>query len=776
LYALALGMLTGARAATAAPPPAAVLADRQTLFLSVSVNRSPRPGVHEVLRRDGAFYVKPETLREWGLRPPADARDGEDVPLDRLPGVTLHYVVELQQLELTVPVAMLDGVPLRLTSGIAAGQAPDTAKRVPGLLVNYDLFVQKGRDVASINALTEMRVLSLFGGVLSHGLSAHSVHAPAAADQGVTRLDTTWRRSMYEDMYTVTAGDLVARGLQWTRPLRLGGLQVARDFSLQPYRPTSPLMTVTADAALPSTVELFINGQRQLGQQVAPGTFRIDTLPSVTGAGSAQVVVTDLAGRAQRIDLDFYAAPALLQQGLLDGSFEAGYPRRGFGLASADYASRPVALGTLRYGLADAFTLEAHGETSRDVWMAGIGGIVRVPGRWGLFGGALARSDSAGASGTLQSWAYQYLEPRYSVTGTLLRRSRGFRDAAAVVDGAPPRLLASVAFGISTPLGRWSIGGARQVAFDGTRSSLVTASLTRDLPGHSMLTLSLLAGTGPHARSPQLAVNWSMPLDPGGTLAATYSHADGRHAAAVQYSHEPRPETGGIGYRLEASGDGAGSGAHLQLHEATAVAQWTAGVFQRESIAPLAYAGIDGSLLFAGGGLHPMGSAGESFAVVSTSGLASIPVRLENRLVGTTDATGTLFVPQLNAYQANHLSIDTLDLPVEFHPAGVEASAVPERGGGVAVAFDIRRMHPLQLTVRDATGRYLPVGSEAAIANAQGEQAHTVVGHEGFVYVESPPDEPSVLTVRGESGTCTARLPAPSPAGNVSCIPGDAPR
>src|SRR5690606_34905382 len=116
------------------------------------------------------------------------------------------------------------------------------------------------------------------------------------------RLDSTWQLDFPERMLSLTVGDNVTGALSWTRPTRVGGIRLARNFSLQPYRVVTPLVSFTGESVLPSSVDLMINGIRQSREQVLPGQFQIDTAPTLNGAGQAQVVITDINGRSQVVN------------------------------------------------------------------------------------------------------------------------------------------------------------------------------------------------------------------------------------------------------------------------------------------------------------------------------------------------------------------------------------------------------------------------------------------------------------------------------------------
>ena len=92
-----------------------------------------------------------------------------------------------------------------------------------------------------------------------------------------------------------------------------------------------------------------------------PGPFTIDRVPTITGAGQMQVVVTDALGRQQVIAQPYYTGPTLLRAGLSEYSFEAGAIRSDYGLPQ-QRLRRLRAAGTYRRGFSDSVTAEVHAE------------------------------------------------------------------------------------------------------------------------------------------------------------------------------------------------------------------------------------------------------------------------------------------------------------------------------------------------------------------------------------------------------------------------------
>src|SRR5690606_33986532 len=116
--------------------------------------------------------------------------------------------------------------------------------------------------------------------------------------------------------------------------VRFGGVQWATNFATQPGFVSLSRPAMQGEAALPSTLELYVNDTLRLKRDVPAGPFSIQDLPVMTGRGEARLVVTDLLGREQVIVAPYYASPRLLDPGLNAWSYEIGAVREDYGLFS----------------------------------------------------------------------------------------------------------------------------------------------------------------------------------------------------------------------------------------------------------------------------------------------------------------------------------------------------------------------------------------------------------------------------------------------------------
>src|SRR5690606_41418361 len=103
------------------------------------------------------------------------------------------------------------------------------------------------------------------------------------------RLDSSWEWSFPDTMTRLALGDTTTGSLGWTRAVRVGGIHLGRNFGLQPYRATTPLPAFLGEVAVPSELELYVNGVRQYSGEVPVGPFQLVSQPGIDGAGDARL-------------------------------------------------------------------------------------------------------------------------------------------------------------------------------------------------------------------------------------------------------------------------------------------------------------------------------------------------------------------------------------------------------------------------------------------------------------------------------------------------------
>ena len=724
------------------------------LYLEVSLNHTAYGTPQPFELREGRLFASVATLRQIGFV--LDGRgEAESLAPDSLDGVSVRYDASLQRVAIDAPLSLLSLATTRLN---APGTDIPTASASPGLLFNYDLYSSRDDHSDSTSAFAELRLFGAGRGVFSQTAvtrSQRNEDEPRRTDS--VRLDSSWRWSSPASMISVSLGDVISGQLDWTRPLRLGGVRIGRDFGLQPYRITTPLPTFVGEVAVPSAVDLYVNGIRQYSGELPPGPFQLATIPGITGAGNAQLVVTDAFGRTRQLDFPFYAAQQLLAKGLSDWSLSLGLAREDYALRSFSYGSEPLASADLRYGVSDAFTVEAHAEGGDSVVNGGLGAIWLLGGA-GVFSASLAHGQDRSDSGWLYAAAYNWSNGRFNIAADTQRTHGEYRDVASRYGQAPARVSErAVASWNDTRLGSLGLSYVRLIYRDETPARYASATWSRNFKSGASLSLSYNQNLD-RSEDRNLYLGFSMNFDRSLQLSASLQRNRGRDQAVLDLSR-PLPGDGGFGWRLQARGGDGEEGGLAEAGWLTGYGRYSLG-YARQGDIDYGYASASGSLVWMGGHVFAARNVSDAFAVVSTDGRADVPVLLENRPIGRTDRDGMLLVTPLNAWQRNRIAIDPMELPADLRLDRVEVQATPQDRSGTLVRFGIEQVRAAVLVLHDAQGQALPVGSRVHLDSG----GNAVVGYDGETYLDSLQD---LNTVRVDTADvpCSVRFEYPAGGG-----------
>lgn len=718
LDAWALAALCLAAGCTHAGTQSVVPVTPVELYLQVSIDGEDT-GVVAPFVQDGPHLRSPvATLRDLGLDPTLfDVASRDSFDLDAVPG--LHYTYDAQHQRLDLQLGDRLRHPLQLQ-----GRSVRPAERAAGsrgLVLNYDMHAQAG-SARALNSLTEVRWFD-GNGVLTNTGAAVLM----GGERGYVRYDTTWTRSDPDRLSTLEVGDFITPSLSWSRSLRLVGLQWRRNFSLRPDLLTYPVASYGGSAVVPSSVSLYVNGIRQFQSNVTNGPFQIRDIAGVNGAGQASIVTEDALGRIVSATVPLYIDTRLLDAGLTDYAVSFGVPRHGFGLESFDYARSPVLAGSFRRGLNDALTLEAHGEARAGLLNAGTGTLLRM-GQAGVASVAIAGSTGRGRGGQ-GTLGYQYVAPRFSLDMAATRASIRYADSGTL-EGTPiVRASDHVTLGMA--LARGTSVSASYVGYkvSGQPAARVAS-----------LNLSTYLGFGVHANlsafrdlrkaeARGLLATLSVALGDHIGANATSGTQNGMRTRSVSAASAP-DAAGGVGWNLQQGSFGAQTYAQGQLEYLGRAGEVRASVLD-VSAGRNTSIDVNGALVAMDGAVLATRRIGRGFALVTT-GVPDLPVLQEHRLIGRTDGSGRLLVPDLMPYTRNDISIDVAELPADMRVASTTQSVVPQQFAGVAAHFALERYAAATVIVLGADGRPLPPGTPVQLLGGM----RSVIGYDGVVFVD----------------------------------------
>jgi outer membrane usher protein len=763
---------TGAGAEAAALP----------LYLAVTINGHDTKLIANFAQHmDGRFSSPATELKELGIIVPEGAVG--DVFLDDLPGLSFVYDEQRQVMAITA-----DGSALveKTISGIGKS---DLLAPQPGFgsVLNYGLYattpdtLQDGDvDLSGASLSLDHRVYTPWGVLTNTGV----LRTQGLTYEGASgvRTDSYFTYVDQENMTTYTVGDVLSSSLPWSRSIRLGGGQVRRDFGLRDDIIPTPLLTASGTATVPSTVDVYIGNVRTFTGNVDPGPFVLTDVPLIDRYGDARIVLRDVGGRETEVTVPFYASQFLLKEGMLDYSLEAGFARQDYGQESFSYGTDPVASGSLRYGLSDRLTFEAHAEGKSDLAMAGAG-FTTV-----LFNRAEATFAAGGSvhDGDTGLFAYGRISTEFADFSLSASSFRSFGDFAdlAYATGIdelgedkltqdytylePPKAMDVVSLGIPLLFDRSSVNLSLIHALREDEEDLIaSASYSRNigwrdasLRFNGFVDLGDDGGFG-------LVAGFSMPLGNAYLNAGVAGDSDGGITPAASVQKPLGSEVGSYGYRVDGSGTDIygsnGAGASYRTSFGVADAR-----IRADDGRVSASASFDGALVMAGGGVFASNTIYDSFAVVD-AGVPDVPVLLQNNPAATTGRNGKALVPGLRSYAANKVSIDVTSLPVDASVSGTDETVIPARRSGVTVNFNGGVKSSALIILRDAEGRHVAPGAVAAL---NGGAAENVLGYDGQLWLEglAPSNSLTVQTVDG--GACSASFSyAPDPGNQVTIDP-----
>jgi outer membrane usher protein len=759
VLALVLGFFSG-RAVAA-------IGDVCQLQLEVFINQAPTHLIGSFTMVVGRkIAARRAELEEIGLQPRGDASPDEMVVLDELVGLSYRYDEASQQIFITV----IDQ--LRATKKLDASAAPreDVAVRTDyGSVLNYNLFAAgsgqwapRSTAFSGSSAALDARAFSPFGTLSQSGILRSSFDRRFDA----LRLDTTFTYSDRETLTTYRAGDAINGGLAWTRPIRIGGLQTQRNFGLRPDLVTLPLPSASGSAAVPSTVDVFVNNVKTSSQQVESGPYQISNVPAVSGSGTARVVLRDASGRETVTNLPFYVSSKLLAEGLFDFSLEAGMPRLSYGTITDTYAKTFVASASGRRGLVDWLTVEGHAEGGAGLLNAG-GGVVMRTGSFGVASGALTASRYAGNFGLQSYLAYETSVLGVSIqlssqhtfgsyddlaSATARLQSSLLADTQTVLAGLSfanpilpfsaatgslwtsaraPKALDRISIGLPLPFDLSTLSASFIHLNDasGRLSNILSASWSHELPYRATAFATAFKDISDR-KNCGFFVGLSIPIGDTVLASSGVSRNSNGTSAAFDVVKPLAQQPDSVGWRLHDS-EGATPERSAAISYRSNYARMEADVRQYGNNAN-ASAEIEGAVATMGNGVFLANRIDDAFAVID-AGVPGVEVFHENRSVGFTDSDGRALIPNLRSYQKNKIAIDTRNLPIDADISTTQDIIAPADRSGVRVNFGVRtdtRAAVLVLTAPD--GRPIPAGAQGRI---EGGEAF-VVGYDGRAWVK----------------------------------------
>lgn len=551
---------------------------------------------------------------------------------------------------------------------------------------------------------------------------------------------------------TNTAGDLFDS-------FSLRGVMLRSDERMLPDSLRSYTPVLRGIAETNARVTVMQRGLNIYETVVPPGPFELSDIGTMGWGGDLELVVTEADGRQRRQSVPFSAPPMLLHEGVSNFTLLAGELKD-----QQSSLTPPVAQGTYRYGLSNAWTLYGGAQFGEKYHAFGIGNAFNTP-----IGGisfdlmhakSIIRNDEHASGNSYQINYSKYLSDtdtnltlaayRYSTRGFY-----SFREAATERDArydlnanrdtrTRHRFTATVSQRVADTMSLWFSGSlytywgdrgdSRQysVTFNhslNTFSYGLTAMRSRNELGHDensvLLSVSVPLGSRTAFEKPLFSSVYSsvsksntgntqfqMQANGSQGVQNELTYGVGSSAGNFSQGQRDRAVNGNVNYRAGYGQIGATASANN--HNA-----------QQLSLS------VAGSVIAHAGGITAGPTIGEQpFAIVSAEGASG--ARLLNGYGSKIDAFGYAIMPSLTPYRENAVQLDSRGLPETVDVLENERVVVPRQGAAIAVNMKTITGAPMVLTLRNEKGEVLPIGSD--IQDEKGASL-AVVGQGGQAFV-----------------------------------------
>lgn len=593
---------------------------------------------------------------------------------------------------------------------------PETLPTTAGGFLNIDTFAfQVQGENIRIATQTDLGV-SAFNGLW------RSKHA--FLRDGSRRLDSHVRWDLQRSQTALVIGDILNNGLGLNPDVRFGGVSWGSDFSQRPEIATYPLPSIQGDAALPSSVELFVDGQLRQSNRLSSGPYAIETQSGINGAGNINVIIRDALGRETQISQPFYTSPKLLRAGLIDYQIDMGRLREGFATDQDEYTSGFFSArwrqGTETWGTWGLRTdIQDHSESLQGDWLISHE-------RWGLFqtGWGVSHDNDLGW-GRRGLLGYEWLSANHSLQLQASASSPAFIELGRAPGALAKSLRAQTGWRLSPSLSM-SLGWSDEHRRDRERIQLSTVSLSQHVSADRQFFTSLI-------HSPSFGLNSSV------GISQRMSQA---WLGIAQLSHR---EEDGLGLQLNVSWQPTASAwsgrvaSEVRSHE-------------HVNQASLLYLGDHGNISVGLGDRNGVTSAQTSVSttvawipnnvfwskripssfVVIDAGAPDVTIYSNNQPVGKTDAQGQHLLTDVWPYQTTAIRLGWESLPISQQLGDMEREIRPPRGVAMLALANADPQYSEAWHARLSSGELLPTGSRLM---RDEELANLPSGLEGLVYV-----------------------------------------
>ncbi len=721
------------------------------LFLNISINANASEDLVAVKQsKDGKLYIRARDLKALRLKMNGQHPDTDWVCINDLKGIQFKYLEKEQALNLNIPPSMLTGYAVDLSGQQLTSPHLLKMKPLNAAILNYSVYNSIINDENTFSGSAEGIFNSALGnfssGVLYNGSNENSYN-----HEKWVRLESKWQYVDPEKIRLYTLGDFISNSPDWGSSIRLAGFQWSSAYTQRGDIVTSALPQFSSSAALPSTLDLYVNQQKIYSGLVPSGPFDIKQLPFISG-NEVTLVTTDATGQQSITKKPYYFSSKILAKGINEFSVDVGIPRYNYGLYSNDYDDATFASGAIRYGFSNSLTLSGGTEASTDgLSNFGTGFAKNVFGV-GVINADIAASqykDENGYSALLGlegrisknisfNTSYRKVfdnyfdlarvsQVRYLKDNSINAEAQNYLSYSALADEI---FRAGINYNFYAGYGAYL--GYNQIKYSENSYKLLSANISGSLNKNWGFYTSAYKD---YENNKDYGIYFALRYTPSSKLNAitSVSSDSGRLSYRQEIFGLSEPKIGSFGWGgyVERDQDAKENNASLYASYRARAAYLT-GRYNRFGDNDQVALSATGSLVAAAGRIFAANEIGEGYAVVTNAGPRSQILNGGVNL-GFTDNAGRFLIPSLMPYQENHIYLDPSYLPLNWNVKATEQKTVVGYRQGTLVDFGAHQVISGLVKLIDQNNSPLLPGYTVRI-NGQQEG---MVGYDGEVFIQN---------------------------------------
>ncbi|WP_092707162.1 fimbria/pilus outer membrane usher protein [Acinetobacter sp. yr461] len=719
------------------------------LFLKISINSNISTDLISVHQdQDRKLYIRARDLKVLRVKIDEHTPDSQWVCINELKEIQFKYLENEQSLNLQIPSNMLADYSVDLNGQQLT--SPHLLKMEPlnAAILNYNLYHTLTNDENVFSGSAEGIFNSAIGN-FSSGILYNGSNETSYSHEKWVRLESKWQYVDPEKIRIYTLGDFISNSSDWGSSVRLAGFQWSSAYTQRGDIVTSALPQFSGSAALPSTLDLYVNQQKIYSGLVPSGPFDIKQLPFISG-NEVTLVTTDATGQQSITKQAYYFSSKILAKGINEFSVDVGVPRYNYGLYSNDYDDATFASGAIRYGYSNSLTLSGGAEASTD-GLSNLGtGFAKNLFGFGVINADIAASQYKDENGYS---ALVGLEGRISKNISFNTSYRkvfdNYFDLARVsqvrylkdnqADAEPKNYLSYSALadeilraGINYNFyeGYGAYLGYNQIKFSDNSYKLVSANLSGSLNKNWGFYSSAYKDYENHK---DYGIYFALRYTPSTRVntITSISNESGKTTYRQEINGFSDPQIGAFGWGGYVEHDQDANQNNASIYASyRARAAYLTGRYNKIGENDQVALSATGSLVAAAGRIFAANEIGDGYAVVINAGPQSQILNGGVNL-GATDRTGRFLISNLRPYQLHHIYLDPSYLPLEWDVTSTNQTAFVGYRQGTLVGFGAHQVISGLVKLVDSNNSALLPGYSVRINGQQ----DGVVGYDGEVFI-----------------------------------------